>query len=86
VVQDESAIQESATRIMLFQFIETIPSIVNQLHECICKNVFRKKAIDSRTLILTEYSSAGIKSLSWLRAVLDDTSLYRLELIPGRTR
>jgi len=46
----------------------------------VCKNVFQKKAIDSRTLILAEYSSAGIKSLSWLRAVLDDASLYRLKL------
>jgi len=68
---------------MFFQFIETIPLLINYMY--VCKNVFRKKAIDSRTLILAEYSSAGIKSLSWLRAVLDDASLYRLKLIPGRT-
>jgi len=57
---------------MFFQFIETVPSIVNQLLVCknacknvyVCKNVFRKKAIDWRTLILAEYSSTGIKSLN----------------------
>lgn len=65
------------------------------MHMYVKKGCFRKKAsisikfaINMRILMLAwanMNTPRPIKSLGWLRAVLDDAPLYRPELIPGRT-